>query len=287
MRWKNGAEMERLFAGKPPTADSGLDDVALVVDSVRTAYMSPPDPELEAEHLRGLMNLVHLTDKGDLAVRSASKVNGPGFQVSGLPTRRRRFVLETLFASLAAKIAIGGVAVAMASTGAVAATGNLPDRMQTTVSQALDNVGINIPLGETAASEQEALDRKLDTDVDADQDAGGSRDAAEPDQNARFGGNVSEDAQDGGVYGPETGDRARQMGEERRETGQSQPPADVPMGDADEGATQRSGAGGQIGDTPAAEPAPGDIPAGPDAVETAPPVASPTVFPAADHRGLD
>ncbi|MBW3591217.1 MAG: hypothetical protein KY393_05145 [Actinobacteria bacterium] len=254
--------MERLIAGKPPTADSGLDDVARVVDSVRTAYMSEADPKLEAEHLHGLMNLVHLTDKGDLAVRSASKVNGPGFQVSGLPTRRRRFVLETLFASLAAKVAIGGVAVAMASTGAVAATGNLPDRMQTTVSQAVDNIGINIPLGETAASEQEALDKELDTD-DAEQDAGDSKDAAEPDQNAGFGGNVSEDAQEGGINGRETGDRAREMGEERRETGQSQPPAGVPMGDGYEGA-ERSGAGGQIDDTPAAEQAPGDIPAGPD-----------------------
>lgn len=175
-------------------------------------------------------------------------------------------MLETLFASLAAKIAIGGVAVAMASTGAVAATGNLPDQMQTTVSQAVDNIGINIPLGETAAAEQEALDNELDTDVGS----GGAKDAGEPDQSTGFGDNVSDDARDGGVDGPDTGEGARQIGEERRETGQSQPPADVPTGGADHGATQRSGAGGQIGDTPAGEQAPGDIPAGPDAVETAP-----------------
>ncbi len=50
-------------------------------------------------------------------------------------------MLESLFAALASKMAVGGIAVAMAATAGLAGTGNLPDRAQTAVSNALDNVG--------------------------------------------------------------------------------------------------------------------------------------------------
>lgn len=287
----NGAELERLFAGKAPTVDGGLEGVARMVDSVKSAYLSDPDPELEATHLTGLMRIVHLNDKGDLAARSASKVDGPGSQVSGLPRRRRKFMLETLFGTLAAKIAAGGIAVAMASTSAVAATGNLPDQMQTGISQAVDNVGISIPLGETAALERAALEERLDADVEADVEADVDseadvnevegvdpiEDAGQPNENAAFGQSVAEDAQDGGVDGQQISDRARQMAEERKAAGQSHRPRATPEAGADatDAGSQRSSGLERAKDTPAANFLPGNTAGGPDTAEQRKPAGTP------------
>ncbi|MEX2587468.1 MAG: hypothetical protein WD602_05670 [Actinomycetota bacterium] len=246
-----GTEVEKLVAGKAPAAGSGLDVVVRVIDGVKATYLNNPDPDLEAAQLMGLMRMVHLSEKGDLAVRPASKVNGPDCQVSGLPTRRRRFMFETLFASLAAKIAAGGIAVAMASTGAVAATGNLPDQMQTGISQAVEKIGIEVPLGETAALEQAALEEE----------------AEESNENADFGRSVSEDAKDGGVDGKQVSDDAREMAEERKAAGQSNRPEGTPEGGAEEAGTQQSTAGEQVGDTPGAEYVPSEVPAGSDAAD--------------------
>lgn len=165
-------------------------------------------------------------------------------------------MLETLFASLAAKVAAGSLAVAVASTGAVAVTGNLPDTAQTTVSEAVGNIGINIPLGET-----EALAQEVSTDVDADVDAETGEDAGEPNENADFGRSVSEDAQDGGVDGEQVSQDARDMADDRKAAGQSHRPEGTPEG-ADEGSAQQSVAGDQVNDTPGAEYAP-EVPAGP------------------------
>ncbi|MBW3591219.1 MAG: hypothetical protein KY393_05155 [Actinobacteria bacterium] len=148
-------------------------------------------------------------------------------------------MLETLFASLAAKVAAGTLAVAMASTGAVAVTGNLPDAAQTTVSEAVDNIGINIPLGET-----EALAQEDSIDVDADVDADDGEDAGEPNENADFGRSVSEEAKDGGVDGEQVSQDARDMADDRKAAGQSH---------SSEGSAQQSVAGDQVNDTPGAE----------------------------------
>jgi len=269
-------ELDRLFSGKAPAENTGLNDIARLVQKVQTTYLTNIEPDVEATHLAGLIEMVNLTDKGDLAARPASKVTGPHAQASGLPKRRRRFMLESLFATLAAKLAVGGIAIAMAATGA-AATGNLPDQAQTGLSKAVENIGIHIPLGDTAeealeraeAAAEEALKAaeaaakaaeaavtvEVDVDVDGDE-------ANEPNENAAFGQRVSADAtgeSDGvpGVDGQEISAEARALAEERRAAGQAHRPEDAgPAAGGDAGSPGQTGLD-QAGDTPAA----GHIPA--------------------------
>jgi hypothetical protein len=283
-------DLDRLFSGKAPAEDSGLADLARLVDRGRSIYLTTIEPDVEAEHLTGLMQVVNLTDKGDLAARPASNVHGPHAQASGLPKPRRRFMLESLFATLSAKIAAGGIAVAMAATGGLAATGSLPDEAQTAVSQALDNIGIDIPLGETA---EEALKRAEEAAADALERAEAAARAAkenaddvvnevdgdqggEPNENAAFGQSVAEDARDGGVDGQEISERARAQAQERRAAGQANRPEDVPPADAgapdnagppaDAGSQSQSGLE-KAGDTPAGGHIPSSVPGGPDTAD--------------------
>jgi hypothetical protein len=269
-------ELDRLFSGKAPAENSGLKDIASLVQKVQTTYLTNIEPDVEATHLAGLIEVVNLTDKGDLAARPASKVTGPHEQASGLPKRRRRFMLESLFATLTAKLAVGGIAIAMAATGA-AATGHLPDQAQTGLSTAVEKIGIHIPLGDTA---EEALERaedaaeaaaraavegtvEVDGDVDGDETNG-------PNENAAFGQSVAADArgEDGepGVDGQEISAAARAMAEERRVAGQAHRPehAGPP---ADAGRPADAGSPGQTGldrasQTPAAGHIPSSVPGG-------------------------
>ncbi|CAN5785766.1 hypothetical protein BH23ACT12_BH23ACT12_10910 [soil metagenome] len=272
-------DLDRLFSGRAPAGSSGLDDVSRLVQKVQSHYLTDVEPELETSHLAALMQLVNLTDKGDLAVRPASKVNGPARQASGLPKRRRRFVLESLLATFASKLALGSVAVALAATGGLAGTGNLPDRAQTAISQAVDNVGINIPLGNTA---QEAADQarriagqaaaaaleKAEAGRAAEQSASVAGDA--PNANADFGQGVASDAKDAGVN-QTINDVARDQAEERRAEGQAHRPdtAGPPVigGLPDAGSPAGSGSESQsglgyAGDTPGGSQIPTSAPGG-------------------------
>lgn len=273
----SGRDLDRLFSGKAPAENSGLQDLATLVAKGKSLYLTSVEPDLEAAHLAGLMQLVNLTDKGDLAARPASNVTGPHAQASGLPKRRRRFMLESLFATLSAKIAAGGIAVAMAATAGLAGTGNLPDQAQTAVSQAVDNIGINIPLGDSA---QDALEAAEEAAAEALEKAEAAAELAEenadvvdgdengePNENAAFGQSVAEDAKDGGVDGQEISDRARARAEERRDAGQANRP---------ENAGPPAGAGSQsqagldaANDTPAGGNIPAFVPGGPEAGDEA------------------
>jgi hypothetical protein len=139
-------DLDRLLAGKAPSGGDAVDrELATFVRDVRTAFLAPPAAETERMHLAAAMAASHLNvDKGDPAVRPASKAHGPDRQASGLPKWRRRTVLSSLFASLTAKIA--GVAIAAAAaTGGLAAAGALPAPVQQAVASAASNVGINLP----------------------------------------------------------------------------------------------------------------------------------------------
>jgi hypothetical protein len=221
-----------------------------------------------------------LTDKGDLVARPASKVTGPHVQVSGLPKGKEKFMLESLFATLAAKIAAGVIAAVVAATGGLAGTGNLPDPAQTAVSQALSNIGVDIPSGadaDEAAAEAlelaeeaaaEALEKAQEAaDVDETSDAE-DEGTGEPNENAAFGQSVAADAKDGGVDGQEISARARARAEERKAAGQAnRPDAGTTSVDADAsvdaGPPADAGAQGQIGlDIARNTPAGSNVPAG-------------------------
>jgi hypothetical protein len=227
-------ELDRLFAGSRPSP--GLDDISGLVEKVQSKYLTEIDPDLKASHLAAVMQVVNLTDKGDLAARPASKVNGPARQASGPPKRRRRFVLESMFATVSVKFALGGAAVAMAATGGLAASGNLPDRAQTAISHVVDNVGIEIPAGETAqaaaeqarqAAEQAtaaaALERAEATARSAEEEAAAAE-TENPGQGGGLGPEVASDAVDGGALGSQISEAARAQAEERRAAGQANRP---------------------------------------------------------------
>lgn len=270
-------ELDRLFSGKAPAGNNGLDDIRGLVRKVQSSFTAEVEESVESTHLAALMQMVNLTDKGDLAVRPASKVTGPDRQASGLPKLRRRFMLESLLATLAGKIAAGGIAVALAAVP-VAATGHLPDQMQTGISHAVENIGIHIPVGDTA---EEALQKAEDTIQAAEDAAEGATEevidvvedgvdgdgaANEPNENAAFGQGVAADAQDGGVDGQEISEAARAQAEERKAAGQAHRPEDAGQ-PTDAGAPEDAGSQSQtgldiVGDTPAAGYVPTSVPGG-------------------------
>ena len=139
-------DVDRLLAGKAPSGADRLDeDLAAFTRDVRAAFVRPPSLDVERRHLAAAVEASRLTtDKGEPAVRPASKAQGPESQASGLPKWRRRSVLSSLFASLAAKIA--GVAVAaVAATGGLAAAGALPAPAQQAIASAASSVGFSLP----------------------------------------------------------------------------------------------------------------------------------------------
>jgi hypothetical protein len=256
-------DLDRLFAGRGASPGGELDDISGLVHKVQSRYLSEIDPDLETSHLAALMQVVNLTDKGDLAARPASKVDGPARQASGLPKGRRRFVLESFLATVSAKLALGGVAVAMAATGGLAASGNLPDRAQTAISQAVDNVGIDIPSGETAqrAAEQahEAAEQaaaaalhKAEAAARAAEQSASAGAAQQAGSNAEFGQGVASDANAGGTVGSAVSEAARAQAEERRAAGQANRPEEAgppaaPVAIPDFGPPSDSGPIGEAG----------------------------------------
>lgn len=232
------SDLDRLFAGRGASPGGELEDISGLVHKVQSRYLSEIGPDLEASHLAAVMQVVNLTDKGDLAARPASKVNGPARQASGLPKRRRRFALQSMFATVSAKLALGGVAVAMAATGGLAAAGDLPDRAQTAISQAVDNVGIDIPVGKAAqGSAEQALrvaEQAAATALERAEAAaraveqhfvpGGSENSS---PSSDFGQGVASDATGGGVNGPQVSEAASAQAEQRRAAGQASRPEEA------------------------------------------------------------
>lgn len=227
-------ELDQLLSGNAASGNSELEDLRRLVHQIRAQSAPEIDSGLQAEHLKALMRVVNLTDKGDLAVRPASKVNGPARQASGLPKQRRRLVFESVFATLAAKLVLGGAAVAMAATGGLAATGNLPDGAQTAVAQTVEGIGINIPLGETAQNALDEARQMAEQAAQAEKEAAAAAAAAEaaeqgpaspatPNENSDFGQGVAAGAQTGDA-GRSIGEAAREQADHRRTQGQENRP---------------------------------------------------------------
>jgi hypothetical protein len=163
---------ERLMRGEAPSLEPGDEALAFFVQRARRIAGAPPGPSVEQRHFSAIMEEAHLlVEKGDPVGRPISNAAGSAFQASVLPKRRRRFVLNSLFASLASKLAAGGVAVALATTGGLAANGNLPDDLQDKVSKVADKVGLEIPAGDEVDDSTDLEDGDLDGEI-ANPDAG-------------------------------------------------------------------------------------------------------------------
>lgn len=154
-------------------------------------------------------------------------------------------MLGTFLSTLATRLAAGGVAVAMATTGVLAAGGNLPNEAQSAVSQAVDNIGIDLPDPqdivpfdnvkadlEADVEVEDLVDMEADLDADIDDDSEESgkegegddvsegEDSGEGENEDSFGQMVSADARrdsDGerGVDGGEVSRAAHERNEQR------------------------------------------------------------------------
>lgn len=142
-------DLDRILAGQAPAdAEETGEDLTAFVRALRESLEAPPGPGTEQRHLAEIVQTSQLlADKGEPAVRPASKAHEPAPQVFGLPKWRRKLMPAGLFATLTAKVA--GVAVAAAvATGGLAAGGVLPDPAQEAVSNLLGTVGIHVPDGD-------------------------------------------------------------------------------------------------------------------------------------------
>ncbi|CAN5890907.1 hypothetical protein BH23ACT12_BH23ACT12_23220 [soil metagenome] len=187
-------------------------------------------------------------------------------------------MFETLFATLTAKIAAAGIAVAIAATGGLAGTGNLPDQAQTAVSQALNSIGVDVSLGDSAEEAlelaQQAAEEALEKAQAAAEVADEDGETGEPNENSAFGQSVAADARDGGVDGQEISQRARKMAEERKAAGQANRPenagvsadaeASVDAGPAADAGSQSQAGLETANNTPAEGRIPAFVPGGPN-----------------------
>lgn len=257
--------IERLLAGQHVDGQemltSFVEDTQLVT--------STPGPRPSAA-LAAFLAEDFSTEKGDLPVTAASNVPGPAPQAAGLPTWRKKNVIETAFAKLGAlglAAKIGAATGALALTGTAAAfTGALPEAAQDPVADAFDRAGINIPGGSSADQRQDAEHRQdgevSDAEVPAQAEFGtgvadDAKSGAPQDDGAQFGEDVSTTARE--TYQPEDPPTAESNpGTEYRDEAGTQQPETTPTADDNPGTDYLDDAGTQQPEsTPTAEDNPG------------------------------
>ncbi len=115
---------ERLLRGEAPKTPEER-ALGLFLQDVGGAF--PAEASLAEEaHLAAIVRAAQLlADKGEPAVRSASKAGGRARHASGLPKRRRVIMKVPLMRSLAAKV-VAGLVVLMSMFGGLALAGALP-----------------------------------------------------------------------------------------------------------------------------------------------------------------
>ena len=132
-------DIERALAGEHAGDDTSLDDLAAFARDAKAALGSGPGGAIRETHLTA-MNEASADLHGDpVATRAAA--------TSLSPLRRWKLVLTHLLASMVAKVALAGVAVA-ATTGGLAATGSLPEPAQAALANAAEKVGFELPAGD-------------------------------------------------------------------------------------------------------------------------------------------
>jgi hypothetical protein len=210
----SSSSFDRLIDGAV-SAGSPADSLSLFVGQAKRVAAIAPSPAAEQAHLKTILEQAQLfVDKGEPAARPASKATGPEIQASGLPTRRRKVVLSSLFGSLTTKLAAAGVAVMMTGTGALAATGSLPDTVQDKFALAAEVVGIDLPdSGEVTVTETDGTETE----------------GAETEGTEGTNGKSSSDAVHAAIDATEPGpERGRAVSEAARQkpTGESDPAVD-------------------------------------------------------------
>ncbi|GMQ86096.1 MAG: hypothetical protein BMS9Abin07_1668 [Acidimicrobiia bacterium] len=142
--------LEAMITGSPDP-DHGVGQALI---ELRQAAVSPPSSGQMSTHVsmavqEALLNVPTPASSASTARRR--------------PRTRRRRVFSALTTSLIAKILVGSMALA-ATGGTLAATGNLPDPVQTVVADTVDNIGINIPHPDDSVAQVDS-DEAVEVDV--------------------------------------------------------------------------------------------------------------------------
>jgi hypothetical protein len=133
-------ELEQLAAGRTPSEDDALEELAGHLRSVRAACVQAPDEVTQALHLAEITQTAQLlAESREPMAAAAGKAIGPAVQASGPSKWRRRMeVARSITLKLTA-----GVAAAMLSTVGLAYAGvDLPGQA---AEQAFDAVGVELP----------------------------------------------------------------------------------------------------------------------------------------------
>ncbi|MGH2775976.1 MAG: hypothetical protein ACRDJT_11175 [Actinomycetota bacterium] len=135
----NDEEIEQVLAGDYAGNDASLADLAAFARAAQTTFAAPDDATRAA----------HLTAMAEAAADLDASPARTSKPAASSPIRRVKLVLSSLFASLVAKIALAGVALA-ATTGGLAVAGSLPEPAQEALATAAEKVGFELPAGDDA-----------------------------------------------------------------------------------------------------------------------------------------
>ncbi len=225
--------IESVLAGRKSPARPEIDELASFFSEVRSVAAAPA-PKLGADLAAILANGLTTTDKGDLPAMAASTVTGPATQAAGLP-KRRKSMIETIFASAAAKAAAVLAGLSLATTGAAAAD-VLPRVAQDRVAAAVEAL-TPLDLPDSADKRQDGEHRK---DGDAADKAEDPSDQRNPNAEDNFGADVSNRARTTEDKGRDFGQSVSNDARERFQPANpgSQRPATTPTASNNPGTTR-------------------------------------------------
>jgi hypothetical protein len=194
---------ERLLRGE--TAQTPEEQaLGLFLQDVGGAF--PAEPSLAEEaHLAAIVQAAQLlADKGEPAVRSASKADGRAPHASGLPKRRRVIMKVPLMRSLAAKV-VAGLVVLMSMFGGLALAGALPGQGSDDATDVVEIQGVETdePFETEAPETEDADDEGENEDADdqgedVNDDQGENEDADDQGEDVNDDEGENEDADDQG-----------------------------------------------------------------------------------------
>jgi hypothetical protein len=161
---------ERLLRGETPKTPEEQ-ALALFLQDLGGAFPAQPSLTEEAR-LAGIVQAAQLlADKGEPAVRSASKADGRAPHASGLPKRRRVIMKVPLMRSLAAKV-VAGLVVLMSMFGGLALAGALPGQgSDDDAADVVEIQNVSDEAPETEAPENEDADDQGEDADDQGEDA--------------------------------------------------------------------------------------------------------------------
>ena len=176
---------ERLLRGETPKTPEER-ALGLFLHDVGGAFPAGIPPAEEA-HLAAIVHAAQLlADKGEPAVRSASKADGRARHASGLPKRGRVMMKVPLMRSLAAKV-VAGLVVLMSMFGGLALAGALPGQgSDDDATDVVEIQDVSDESPETEAPETEDADdqgENEDAEDQGDDDQGENEDADDQGEN--------------------------------------------------------------------------------------------------------